>query len=304
MDKAQYQAWAGDYRAKRYLEHATEQELRRRLDDIFVNMIVFTDDGRAVVRKPLEANLHFRLFAHFFEEMKLRNQWPYSFPLNHIHFDDEQYPKVRRAGQLWRERGLKHGSCMLKFGKFQYLEPLLNRGEMRLCPASFYREPSLAAAINDDELQFTQQLHGATVKIQDPDGTWRTAETVGPLRLTHTATSDYYLSCYAVLFENRLFDDFQADACLIIKDVDRFCNLLRDAVDRMRPKWTCIIGGVQYRDPYFPTRAPDVYFTKHFRYAYQREFRMIWGPPEPVERLEPLHVEMGDLSSICELIRL
>jgi hypothetical protein len=193
---------------------------------------------------------------------------------------------------------------MLKFGKVKYLEHLLNKGEMRICPASFYGAPSLADAIRDDELHFTQTLCGVAVKTQESDGQWQTCPTVGPIRLTHTAASDYYLSCYSVLFESRLFDDFQADGCLIIRDMNRFDICLRDAVRAVLPEWNCFVGGVEYRDPYFPTKDPNVVFTKHFRYLYQRELRIIWGPPKPQENLTPIHIRMGDLSSFCELMRL
>jgi hypothetical protein len=70
------------------------------------------------------------------------------------------------------------------------------------------------------------------------------------------------------------------------------------------PEWNCFAGGVEYRDPYFPTKDPNVIFTKHFRYSYQRELRMIWVPPKPQENLTPIHVRLGDLSSFCELMSL
>jgi hypothetical protein len=259
--------WRDEYLKNRYLEHATQEELTSRLDDIFVNMIRFTDEGKAVVRTPVEKNPLAPLFGHVLHELGQRSAGDYAFSVKSLHFDDTAYPNIRRAAELWREQSLKPGSYMLKFGKLKYLEHLVNKGEMRICPASFYREPSLVSAIRDDELQFTQTVRGGTVKIQDHDGTWHTAPTVGPVRLTHTANSDYYLSCYSILFENRLFDDFNADGCLIIKDMDRFGSCLCNTVRPILPGFDCFIGGVQYRDPYVPTKDPDVHFTKHFRYA-------------------------------------
>ena len=296
--------WRDEYLKNRYLKHATHEELTNRLDDSFVNMIRFTDESKAVVRTPVEKHPLAALFGHVLHELGLRGAGDYAFSVKSLHFDDTAYPNIRRAAELWRGRNLKPGSYMLKFGKVKYLEHLLNKGEMRICPASFYREPSLVRAIRDDELHFTQTVRGGTVKIQDHDGTWRTASTVGAVLLTHTANSDYYLSCHSVLFENRLFDDFNADGCLIIKDMDRFGSCLRNAVRAILPDCDCFIGGVQYRDPYFPTKNPNVVFTKHFRYSYQRELRIIWGPPKPQENLTPIHVRMGALSSFCELMRL
>jgi hypothetical protein len=107
-----------------------------------------------------------------------------------------------------------------------------------------------------------------------------------------------------VLFDNRLFDDFKADACLIIKDLDRYCSLLRDAMKAVLPEWSFFMDAVEYRDPYLPKRDPNVYFTKHFRYCYQREFRMVWVCATPQEELPHLHITLGELSSFCDLMRL
>jgi hypothetical protein len=267
-------------------------------------MIQFTDDGKAVVRKPVEKHPLAALFGHVLHELGQRGAGDYAFPVKRLHFDDTAYPNIRRAGKCWRNRNFHPGSYMLKFGSMKYLQALLNGGEMRICPASFYGAPSLTDAIRDDELHFSQTLYGGIVKTQGDDGTWHTCPTVGPFRITHTAASDYYLSCYAMLFESRLFDDFEADGCLIIRDMNRFDICLRDAVRAVLPEWDCFVGGVEYRDPYFPTKDPNVVFTKHHRYSYQRELRIIWVPRKPQEKLTPIHVTMGDLSSFCELMRL
>lgn len=296
--------WREEYLKRRYLEHATHKELAQRLDDIFVNLIRFTDDGQAIVRMPIEENPFAALVGHVLHELGLRGTKDNAFPVRNLHFDNAAYPNVGRAAALWRGRGLKPGSCMLKFGKIEFLEPLRDCGAIRIFPASFYREPSLAAAVQDNELEFSQQVCGAQVRCQDSAGEWHDITTARPVRLTRTAATNYYLSSYAILFENRLFDDFKADGCLIIKDVDGYCNRICQAFNTVLPRWTRLIGGIQYLDPYRPTKEFDICFAKHMRYSYQREFRIVWGPPKPQQDLQPIDLLMGDLSSFCELIRL
>jgi hypothetical protein len=46
--------------------------------------------------------------------------------------------------------------------------------------------------------------------------------------------------------------------------------------------------------------------TKHFRYYYQREFRIVWLPPEPTQAmsLTPVFLDIGNLSDFCDVIDL
>jgi hypothetical protein len=44
--------------------------------------------------------------------------------------------------------------------------------------------------------------------------------------------------------------------------------------------------------------------TKHFRYAWQREFRLAWGPPNARDKLESVEFVWGPLDECCELLTL
>ena len=50
-------------------------------------------------------------------------------------------------------------------------------------------------------------------------------------------------------------------------------------------------------------RAPDVHFSKTFRYAYQSEYRFVSFPAQPTDRLSaPLTFNLGPLADIGRLI--
>ena len=80
MDKTVHERWCEEYRKKRYLEHATNQDLTQRPDDIAVNLLIFTAAGEAVVRTPLESNRYAPLLVHFMHELSLRAETRYTFP--------------------------------------------------------------------------------------------------------------------------------------------------------------------------------------------------------------------------------
>ncbi|HEY1758396.1 MAG TPA: hypothetical protein VGG72_23700 [Bryobacteraceae bacterium] len=155
---------------------------------------------------------------------------------------------------------------------------------LRVRSASSYQDESLPASIRDNELRFDQ--------------------TIGPIRFTKLE-SDYYLSSYSARFESRAFDDFDADACLIIRDPNSFGARIVKAFEAVMPGWENTFGAASYVDPLRAPLCDDIRFAKHFRYAYQAEARFVWTPLKPVARLQHhVELELGDLSSFCELIAL
>jgi len=62
---------------------------------------------------------------------------------------------------------------------------------------------------------------------------------------------------------------------------------------------------VTYIDPFGDYKSePDVYFSKHFRYGYQKEFRLVWLPPAKTDLLDPVFLEIGSMEDYCHLITL
>ncbi|HZD04991.1 MAG TPA: hypothetical protein VE173_08735, partial [Longimicrobiales bacterium] len=51
-------------------------------------------------------------------------------------------------------------------------------------------------------------------------------------------------------------------------------------------------------------RGVNVFVSKHFRYAYQREFRFVWKPPGRVDGLQPvmLNLDLKEAGVRTELI--
>lgn len=79
-------------------------------------------------------------------------------------------------------------------------------------------------------------------------------------------------------------------------------NRLIEAVTHKFSDFAVSGYSVKYFDPFDCLEVRNVFFMKPFSYAYQREFRLIWTPPSPVERLEPFFVQIGSLENCAELI--
>ena len=115
--------------------------------------------------------------------------------------------------------------------------------------------------------------------------------------------------CCSNEFDYRLFHAFKndkgqsADSCLVIRDVDEFAKRLDAAVQKQLPKWHYYGGIGAYYDPYNVPRIQPVSpgVCKDFQYAYQREYRFVWGPLSYPGAKEFFDVNIGSLKDIAEL---
>jgi len=224
-------------------------------------------------------------------------------------------PRVLRAMAALKRRRLEWGPHVLvKYGEPRFLRQALDEGRFRIAPASYYSDPTLNPAQRDDEQ--SRQLIDAATEL---------TSTLGPLGDTITSSErglythpvqvvvDYYIFCVAGGWYLRLFDDFDADACLVITDPQRFARELSEAVRRTLPGWHCAFESVRYIDPVQPVtslsdeerRSFMPFLCKDFRYWYQHEVRAAWLPPTAKgadAKLDYLYVTLESLVDYCELI--
>lgn len=202
--------WRYEYRERRYLEHAGEEELKQRLHDLMDNMCNINAEGNLAMKNPLEEGKWVERFTHLLEEFELRGDSIRPALLQGNHFNARRYVNARRAAELWEQYHFPVGTYLLKFGMRKHLHPLLNVGSLRMCPASFYREPSLNAAIRDTELEFTHEIYGARVHHPPhgdhslPRGQWLEMPIIGNVKSTLHSHNEYYIACFSSSYEYRL----------------------------------------------------------------------------------------------------
>jgi hypothetical protein len=301
--------WREEYRQDRYLEYLSIDDIEQRVRDMFTNIVVLAEDGK-ISLPPIEKGTGFwmRLFAHVLEELALRGQWVRPGFLKDNPMPVPTWPAVPRAVRAIAGRQFEPGKCLFKFGKQEHLRRALEKEEVRVAPASSYSDPSLNYAIRDDEMRFTVQVPAKDAWIQKVDE--RTLkpmgeriEVLGNMSFTQNVQTNYYVYCLACLFDFRAFDDFEADACLMVKEPKQFIERLLLAVFARLPNWLARVDAVDYLDPLRTKReSVRAFLAKHFRYSYQKELRIVWVPETPKEVLEPIFVEVGALHDVAELI--
>jgi len=308
--------WRLQYRQDRYAKHLTPPELNQRIRDIVVNMLEVTPNGIGIGSMDIGADevsnastLWFEKWTHMLEEMKLRyGPYPAGFSREILHKEplpDLASELAKKATRRLEALGAKPADVFIKFGKRQYMESLYESGALRIQPATYFAETSHNQAVHDDELSiplsFVVTRDDVLTVVSNPGDV--------PPNLEHARVdatvqlpSDYWLYCVSSALAPRLFVDYAAEACVIIRDHDRFTRMLHEASLMKLSGTTLRAGLAEYVDPLLPTSIPAVAFSKHFRYAYQHEYRFCWLPPHNIGRARHCDLEIGSLKDFSDLI--
>ncbi|MET0461901.1 MAG: SEC-C metal-binding domain-containing protein [Chitinophagaceae bacterium] len=304
-----------NYRLRRYLEYLSREELEQRAMDVFTNLHVLNEELKYSLPsiKNTGGTYWMVLWTHVLEEFEIRyGQYPAGFTNGFIKgsaIPEYDFKIMKRAADVANKMKSRKGGLLFKFGQSKYLRPMLENGSIRIMPASSYNDPSMNQAIRDEELQVSFLRHPSEIVIEaideltgEPTGL---IQPDGNLTVTLEAPTNYYVWCLASTYSLRLYGDFEADACLVIRHPKEFIGKLIQEFEKKMLGWKGKRADIHYFDPLNGNRdVLDVFFSKHFRYAYQKEFRVIWLPPTPATTLEPIYLELGSLDKYCELVSL
>lgn len=290
--------WIPAYHRNRYLAALSDNAFRERGHDILMNAMRLDDDRKYRPHFCVDDRGYYvadrgidwlRLLTDFHTELT-------EFRDGRIDLKPQAGETAfaeRMADEAWAWRPdlvsssdtgheYKRPSVIFKFGARRWNEAILETGEIRLRPASHYGDPSLNRAIRDDEL---------SIRYFSADGTEGVA-----------SIEDYHVACFSMTYDYRLFRDFDADSCLVIHDVKEFSDRLgRATIEVFRRQ---ISAPTIYFDPHnsmAPTSGEEIAFGKHFRHAYQREFRYVWTSMGS-EPLAPVQLQIGSIRDIAELV--
>ncbi|MCU1219839.1 MAG: hypothetical protein JWN42_1036 [Candidatus Angelobacter sp.] len=187
------------------------------------------------------------------------------------------------------------------------MESLFEIGALRIQPASFFFEKDHIGAVRDDELtldlSFALSREDIVKLVINPQ---EVPQNIKEHRfdVKLSSTTDYWLYCVANSIKPRLFVDFNADACVIIRDRQKFTRMLREATADKLPGAAMREGHAIYIDPLLPKSATDIFIPlcKHFRYTYQHEYRFCWLSSSHAKKLTHVDIEIGSLKDMAELV--
>jgi hypothetical protein len=283
-------------------------ELDERNVDIFTNLMVLTPQGQISISSiDRDRNDSWtELWTHMLEEYGLRGTGMPSGFMTYVQSVQPTAPKPAKGTLEIESLKIDAKDKLIKFGNADWLEESWKTGRWRIVPATYYGADGLCAARKDSELELDIRIPEfsrhpeAHDRLDDefPDSITQ----VKAMRIT--ANTDYYMACFSRTFIHRLFDDFKADSCLIVRDENIFKSKFDNALAEFRPRWARLSGNIEYVDPILPKKEPNVYLAKHFRYSYQQEFRFTLTPHVPIEKLQTAYLELGSLRDCCEFVPL
>tara|TARA_R110002095_G_scaffold142846_3_gene123704 strand:+ start:379 stop:1311 length:933 start_codon:yes stop_codon:yes gene_type:complete len=302
--KRRQQIWEESYQVRRYLIDASDDELAQRFKDILHNYHNITPEGKLGINLDLEY-LHkwLELLTHSFQEFNMRGGIPTGL-VNQNDLPFITYPEPPGGFNILKGEELPTSKYLVKLGQQEHIRDLYEHGRIRIAPASSYSDPSLNSAIKDEELSFSSIGLKNEVKmaLMDTDGKPKgEVEPIGNVTIT-TSVLDYYVYCMTNKYDYRLVDDFKVDSMIVIVDPDSFGKIFMNKIkERFGDYFTYMWVPVYYADPYnINPEYYSVYFTKHFRYSYQHEYRFLMIPKTEKDiKFDPFFIELGSLSSIA-----
>lgn len=299
-----HEMWRNNYRVKRYMKYLSKDELEQRAKDIFTNLIVLQADEKIGLRPINNVGVYWMvIFTELLEEFRLRyGNYPNGFESGFIKEANIPNPKdVNKTKKAIDEIGGIKEKSIYKYGKLIHMKDMIEYGKIRVSPASSYNDSSLSPAIYDDELNFEISRLSEEITLWNETKNCE-IKPLGSIKCKSSLNTNYYVQCFSTAYSFREFSDFEYDACVVILDIARFIELVENEVKKQIQNYIFIPQAVEYIDPLKPHKKPDVFFSKHFRYTYQNEFRFIWVPEVPLMELEPFFIEIGNMHEYAKLV--
>lgn len=256
----------------------TDSELDHRFADVLTNITVMNNEGKIgpAGSEWMERFSHLQLEFH---SRGLRLP-PREVIENRAAIPDGSSVMLGRKVRSVYPDGIPTSFTLFKYGKHKYLRPLMEKGELRLMPASSYDDSSLNLAVSDRELEFE--------KINYHE------------RIRYKSRFDFYCFCSSWLHSDRLIADFDADCVLAITNPHEFFLRLATALDEQN--FQIDFNKVTYVDPLLlgEHHVSRLGYVKHMRFAYQFEHRFV-AMQQKDEPIAQRDLNLGSIVDICDI---
>ncbi|MGO8298895.1 hypothetical protein ACC817_22665 [Rhizobium ruizarguesonis] len=304
--------WRYEYCQTPYLMLASDEYLAQRwLDQYHIN-VRLTAAGQIAPREDFadEKGMFGPLFSHLTMEFGTRGGVPAKLISDGNAMMNRYFEKGEPTGvRLFQGYPETLDGVIVKFGQREHIEKMLNNGEVRVTPSTFYSQASLSKAMHD--LESERQFHHPTFdavragrSCAKTKSGFEGAIEDGFIKET-VRCPDYVLWCACRDIDRRMPDDFNADAALIIRKPAVFASRFESGLKKLWPGVKIKVGPVRYYDPCsFVHRNERPVHLKHFQFAYQREWRLCAFPTARQMPAAAFNIELGALSDIAEMVAL
>jgi len=289
--------WELEYQSYRYLENVATDALNDRYLSIFRNMKSLVSRDRDII--PIQSFLS--SWYWFRKEHQTRLEYHLRGTSPSIQIPQAEIFDFKAQGAPVRPKHPNAGDVLFRYDKKQFLEAIAKEGSIRIRPASDFFPVENDEARQDQELLKRSFLPGRYSKVTAQDG--KQLKIIGDIQQDVTFPN-YYVFCMACDWDQNLISAFDgSDACLVIRDTDKFFERIQFAGKKSLHGWYFHHNPVNYFDPYerIKNEHIDPAMSKDFKFAYQREYRFLWFSPEGIQPNGFIFLNLGDLQDIAEV---
>lgn len=296
--------WIKLYRKNPYLRELTIQDLSDREADIAQNMMRFDEVrqkyvpifniGKDGIYRPVRNLDWLRMYTEVYEEFRSRGTKALKLPSMAEMFDCQKRllktqavrPKLIEASKQSMDN-YELPKLLFRYSKRKYNEEFLKKGMLRISLSSIYGDSTLLRSQRDQE---------AKMDIPKSERVFE--------------TDDFYTVCFSSLYSYRMYCEFSADSCVVIRNIEEFKKRFLKSIRIHNSDAANIrisradLSPIFYYDPLnilLPTEGREIALSKPFRFAYQHEFRVALLPSKP-SQLKSFDIELGPLDDIAELV--
>jgi hypothetical protein len=154
---AHHEVWRHDYLSYPYLIGAPDDRISKRFCDIFINTTELNADAKLGVHDFQNDDSWTQKFTHMMEEYGSRGGGP---PVHVVKAARAPILRYFEAGdpiavKLFAGYRPPPVPFLVKYGRKEFLEPMLHEGRIRICPAAYYNDASHIQSVQDDETRRT-----------------------------------------------------------------------------------------------------------------------------------------------------
>ena len=199
---------------------------------------------------------------------------------------------------------------LFRYDKRKYIRKMVEQGLIRFSPAAAYEDKTHIAARRDNELERNSYLFDTPVTLIPQGGRLKGNRiNLHAEKLQRTIPmSPYHLVCFSCVWDNDLFEEFEADTCAVVTDREELMRRLKTMGNKIFPNYNLVCGSVEYFDPYeaeenISIESANQAMYKDFQFAYQHECRiMVWSR----SRVAPINVHqvvnIGPAQDIMQML--
>ena len=294
--------WYRQYYRQPYMETFTEQQFHSRWADVWDNLL---EVGPGLKLQPNFSPTNtgwVELFSDLIAESQFRGGFRRSIAGPHM--------QSRFANLM--DKNIRHLSAtdwnldrIYKFGELKYVQESFDRERIRFARSELYASADMNRAQKDDENTFEFSVMPTFLKyLNGLVGFSAFEREILPngLILKMQNNAPYLVCCASSKYRPTIPNAFDYDSVLVIKDRRKFQEAVVKSIKKCRPASRLKFGKVHYMDPYLELNpSADIRFSKHHRFSYQHEYRMVIGSEE-IPEFE--FIDVPGLQTFSEVVRL